>query len=241
MKPLRGILHIHSDFSYDGYNSVEEWASFLKKKGYDFVCFTEHDDSFNHHKMIQLIEACKKVSTHSFHAIPGLEFRCNDLVHILGIGIKSYRSIHDPFVAASFIREDGGMSVIAHPVLSNKEIILQLVNVVDGIEIWNGSKDSRFLPDPKILDLLAESKKANQTLIAFGGADLHSVDSYFPLDIYLNNDKFLNCENKTMLSPVNISGRYFKMTLGDIRFPLSVLRVLRSFYLLAKKIRYNFN
>jgi hypothetical protein len=241
MKSLRGILHIHSDFSYDGSNTIEEWASFLKNKGYDFVCFTEHDDSFDHHKMIQFVESCNRVCTHSFHAIPGIEFRCKNLVHILGIGMKSYRSIHDPFDAAAFIRENGGMSVIAHPGLFKRDTIQQLVKVVDGMEIWNGLKDSRFLPDPVILNLFADSKKVNQNLIAFGGADLHSISSYFPLDIYLNHDGDFDVNNQTTLFPVNIHGRYFKITSGDIQFPLSALRILRSFYVLTKKIKDNFN
>jgi len=239
MKSLRGIIHIHSHFSYDGSNTIEEWALFLKEKGYDFVCFTEHDDYFDHHKMIQLVEDCKRVCTDTFQAIPGIEFRCKNTVHILGIGIRSYRQIDDPFEAASFIREHGGISVIAHPGLFNKENILQLSHVVDGIEIWNGLKDSRFLPDPRILNLFAEVKKANQTLLPFGGADLHSVNAYFPLDIYLHHGQSLDFENHFTLSPVTIQGRFFRITSGNIRLPLSVLKILRSCYVMSKKIRDN--
>ena len=41
-----GIIHIHSNLSYDGRQSLEEIALFARKRGYCFVGMTEHSDTF---------------------------------------------------------------------------------------------------------------------------------------------------------------------------------------------------
>ena len=39
---LRGEMHCHSTWSSDGHNSIEEMASTAKRRGYSFLCLTDH-------------------------------------------------------------------------------------------------------------------------------------------------------------------------------------------------------
>lgn len=224
---LKGILHIHSNFSYDGENSVFEWASFLEYKKYSFVCFTEHDDDFDQHKMIRLIKACEEVSTPTFCAIPGLEFRCSDRVHILGIGVTEYCRIDDPIKAAGFIREAGGLSVIAHPRGYEKNITKVLLEIVDGIEIWNGSKDGRFFPRADIVQFYQKCREVNSSLIGIGGSDTHNINSFFQLDTYVKHNSVLrNNLNIFKAGDIKkISGKYYAINCKEINAMLTTIRL----------------
>jgi predicted metal-dependent phosphoesterase TrpH len=207
LKLHRGLIHIHSSFSYDGKNSIQEWAAFLKLKGYDFACFTEHDDDFDQHKMAQLVKECKDISDASFYAVPGLEFRCSNKVHLLGLGVTTYKRADGPIAAAQFIKGAGGLSVLAHPRGYERNITKALLEYIDGIEAWNASKDGRFLPSSDSIQFCMECKRANPTVMLVGGADVHSIESYFPLDVYaINGFEGIKREGIN-----NIRGQYYTM------------------------------
>lgn len=232
MRIVRGILHVHSDFSYDGRNSIPEWAAFLRAKGYNFVCLTEHDDDFDDAKMAGLVEECRKVSTPSFHMIPGLEFRCANKAHILGLALTKFYRTDDPIEAAQFIRANNGVSVIAHPRGYEGNITKELLKTVDGVEVWNGAKDSRFFPHPEVLGLYKGWREVNPNLIALGGADTHGIGSYFQLDTYAINNVKWNLKGTENIIPGKICGRYFRMCAdtNNTKLQVSCLTGLRLIY-----------
>ena len=90
MRELKGYVHIHSHYSYDGVDSIEKIARFFRKKGYRFVCLTEHADDFSNDKMDSFVNECRRCSDPDLLVIPGLEYRCNNLVHLLAIGVDQY-------------------------------------------------------------------------------------------------------------------------------------------------------
>ena len=229
---LKGLIHIHTNFSYDGKNTVREWAAFLRAKGYNFVCLTEHDDDFDDAKMTELVEECRKVSTPSFHIIPGLEFRCADKVHILGLGLTKFYRTTDPIEAVKFIRTNNGASVIAHPRGYEGNITKELLKTVDCVEVWNGAKDSRFFPHPEVLERYKGWKEVNPNLIAIGGADVHGMDSYFQLDVHTadNAGTEWNVRNLRDGGLRKICGRYFSISSGEPRLPLTCLWGMRLVY-----------
>jgi len=232
MTMLRGIIHIHTGFSYDGKNTIPEWAAFLKAKGYNFVCLTEHDDDFDDAKMAGLVTECRQVSTDSFHIVPGLEFRCANKVHILGLGLTKFYKTNDPIVAAQFIRDNNGVSVIAHPRRYERNITEELIKTVDSIEIWNGAKDSRFFPHPEVLGLYKRCRGVNPDLIAIGGADVHGIDSYFQLDVHITDNAGTewNIKNLKDGGLRKICGRYFSISSGKPGLPLTCLQGMRLVY-----------
>jgi len=108
--------------------------------------------------------------------IPGLEFRCHDDIHILGLGITHNISSGDPTAVAKHIQGLGGVAVLAHPGRNGYQCPRELSGVLHGIEIWNAAYDGRFVPPLANIRLLQEARATNPALLGFGGADLHVFD-----------------------------------------------------------------
>jgi hypothetical protein len=170
-----GIIHVHSTLSYDGEHTLAELASFGRKCGYRFIGMAEHSDTFDDAKMKALVEECRRLSDGEFLLIAGIEFSCEGDLHLIGLGITQFTSARDPIVLARFIRAQGGLAVVSHPSRYGYEIPPALVSEIDGIEVWNASNDSRFVPDGRVMDLWRRLRQQNQSLAAFGGQDLHRI------------------------------------------------------------------
>lgn len=170
-----GILHVHSNFSYDGVHSVDELAAFGRACGYDFMAMSEHSDTLDQETMGVYVQECQRVSGGDFVMIPGIEFTCTGNLHVVGLGVPTYTALTNPVSVAEFVRERGGVPVVAHPSRYSYRIASSLAPVLGGIEIWNASYDGRFAPDNASLSLLEEFRKRNESLLAFAGQDLHRV------------------------------------------------------------------
>src|SRR3989475_11051387 len=168
-----GIIHVHSTLSYDGEHSLAELASFGRKCGYSFIGMTEHSDTFDDAKMKALVEECRRLSDGEFLLIAGIEFSCEGNLHLIGLGIRQFTSASDPIVVARFIRAQGGLAIVSHPSRSGYEIPPGLVGEINGIEVWNASNDSRFVPDRRCIELWRGFRAPNQTLPAAPWPGLH--------------------------------------------------------------------
>ena len=116
---LKGIIHVHSNLSYDGQHSLEEIAQYAKKCGYGFVGMTEHSDTFDNDKMSDFVNECRRLSNSELLVIPGVEFTCENKLHLLGLGIEHFTDVKDPISVARFIRAQGGLAIVSHPVRYN--------------------------------------------------------------------------------------------------------------------------
>ena len=170
-----GIIHVHSTLSYDGKHTLAQLASFGRARGYSFIGMSEHSDTFDDAKMKVLVDECERLSDDRFLLIAGIEFSCEGNLHLIGLGIRHFTGVKDPIALARFIRAQGGLAVVSHPSRYGYEIPPALVPEIDGIEVWNASNDSRFVPDGKVIDLWLGLKRHNQALKAFGGQDLHRI------------------------------------------------------------------
>lgn len=236
-KWIKGLIHIHSDFSYDGYDSIPNIVGFLKRRGYSFACLTEHDDYFDNDKMERYVNVCRHASGTSFQVIPGLEFRCKNKVHILGIGIKEYFHADEPVDATKKIKEQGGLAIIAHPVGYLNNITDELLDTVDGIEIWNGQKDSRFIPHYKMLVYYRKLKSKYPHIKASCGSDMHSLSHYYEMDTiaqsFSGNIKSIwgksnpEMQGKYLALSVNREGSLFSVI--TLVFMRGILNVVKSF------------
>jgi len=211
---MRGLIHIHTTFSYDGEASIEEICSFSRKRGYRFIAITEHSDNFSSKRMEVLVGTCEKLSNASFIAIPGIEFSCDGNMHLLGIGVTEICNSTGALEIVDHIRKSGGLAILAHPLLENYEIKKELASKLDGIEIWNAAKDGGFIPRSKALELFTRLRKENPRLLGFGGLDLHRLPKFPKLSISINN----GVENSTESilralkgGDFKIEGRYYKL------------------------------
>jgi hypothetical protein len=178
MTTLRGILHVHSRFSYDGNHSLEEIASFGRRCGYGFICMSEHSDTLDSLSMQAHVAECARVSTAECVVIPGVEFSLGQGLHLLGFGMRRLTPAHDASVVARFILEEGGVAVVAHPARYHYAVSERLASLVSGIEVWNGAYDGRFVPDDRVLRLWRSLKARNPLLLGFGGPDLHRLTNH---------------------------------------------------------------
>jgi len=172
---VRGILHAHSLYSYDGKHSLSEIAGAAREASLSFVCMTEHSDTLDGVKVRDLVMECESLSSADFAMIPGIEFSCDDKLHLLGIGVRSYDPSPDSVYLTRFIREGGGVSVFAHPMRKAYRIPDGLLDSVDGIEIWNCAYDGSLVPNARAIDLYVRARSTHPGLVAFVGCDLHRL------------------------------------------------------------------
>jgi hypothetical protein len=102
---------------------------------------------------------CKKISTSNFLAIPGIECKLNENVHLLISGLGKRRSEQ--------------LRTIVH---INKEFLKKRffnLKSIDCIEVWNRYNDG-ILPNSKSLQIFTKLKENYGNLHATGGLELHS-------------------------------------------------------------------
>jgi len=169
---LKGALHIHSTYS-DGEFTLPGLRSVLSSAGCAFACMADHAESFEEGKLKTYARECQSLSDESFCFIPGLEFECEERMHILGYGVVSLPNSHDPQEVIHYIKSQGGIAVIAHPTEKSFPKIESFKVLPDGIEIWNSKYDGRYALRPATVQLLHRLQQRKPEMLAFFGQDLH--------------------------------------------------------------------
>jgi hypothetical protein len=103
----KGQLHMHTTRSFDGWNSLSpaEDALEYKRRGYQFVVFTDHD----------VVSVAPEVSDDTFIAISGIE-STSDAGHITGpFATQPISPELPPQQRIDAITASGGLAVLAHP------------------------------------------------------------------------------------------------------------------------------
>lgn len=169
---LKGALHVHSNYS-DGEFTLPELREVFRTAGCSFVCMTDHAESFNSAKLHDYLCQCEELSETDFCFIPGLEYECEDKMHILGYGETSLVTSKKPQEIIQTIERRGGVSVIAHP----KDAAFTYIETFDvlpsGIEGWNTKYDGRYAPRPGTFRLIDRLRQRKRGLCTFYGQDLH--------------------------------------------------------------------
>jgi hypothetical protein len=240
-RKLKGALHIHSSISYDGIMSVEQLSFFFKKKNFDFVLLTEHSENVSTGVMNKLIDECKRFSSSEFLIIPGLEFRCQDDLHILGLGINKTLESEDPLRVIHHIKQQGGVAVLAHPTKKNCALDRIWIKELDGVEIWNLANDGKFLPQVESIRMFKKLGEQNPHLKPFAGMDLHQEKNYYDIALRikrkdLNQNQILKNLKKGNFT---VESTFFKIKPGIriSRASLLIIFVFQKVLNLARKLR----
>ncbi len=235
---FKGIIHVHSNYSYDGYHTISEIAEWGKKRGYSFICMSEHSETFDEKKMLNYVEECKNVSTSGLLIIPGIEFSCNNGLHILGLGIKEFIHSSEPVEIVQFIKEQNGLIIIAHPSRYNYQIPLNLIGYVNGIEIWNAAYDGRFIPNPDSIALFRKIDR-RYAFFAYGGLDFHKISDNFNIEIIVFCNEIKNILLALQNGNFVMSNSYFTIDslcrLSQIKY--AQIFIMRKLYLFMKAVR----
>ena len=169
---LKGAIHIHSTYS-DGEFTLAELREVYVALGCNFVCMTDHAEYFDAATIKSYVDECHSLSDDGFRFITGLEYTCDNRMHVLGYGVTSPVTTTDPQKVIRHIKNEGGVSVIAHPMDGAFDWIESFEELPDAIEVWNSKYDGRYAPRPGTFRLLARLQEREPRMRAFYGQDLH--------------------------------------------------------------------
>ena len=169
---LKGALHIHSTYS-DGEFTLEELRRIFLAEDCSFLCMTDHAEYFDDQTIQRYVGECEALSDANFRMVPGLEFRCERNMHILGYHATGLTQATDPQEVIRHIKAQGAVSVIAHPKDDFFEWIESFTTLPQGIETWNSKYDGRYAPRSGTFALLQRLRQRAPAMHAFYGLDLH--------------------------------------------------------------------
>ncbi len=174
---FKAAIHCHSTYS-DGEFTLAQLREMFLAEGYDFVCMTDHAEWFDPEKLKAYVDECEALSDERFRFIAGLEYECEQRMHILGYGVTSLVETEVPQDVIQHIEDQGGVSVIAHPGDSMFPWIETFATLPTGIETWNSKYDGPQAPRPRTFQLLHRLQQRKPGMKAFYGQDLHWKKQY---------------------------------------------------------------
>jgi len=134
-------LHCHTKYSYDASSDIEKIITYAKSVGLDGIAITDHENTKG---WTEAIELGKK---HNFLIILGEEIKTTK-GDILGLFLKQqidgYKK--DPRWVMEEIKKQGGLVIIPHPFHGAegfRDDITKYLNLVDGLEVFNGRKPGK--------------------------------------------------------------------------------------------------
>ena len=172
-----GILHCHSNYSYDAKLSLRELKELFQKNGVQFVCMTEHADELTKDRAAAFVRECDELSDDSFRFIPGFEVPYGKGTHVLMIGMREFFGSYAPDSDALRVwTRRAPFVVLAHPVRNRFKVDDGLLAQLHGLEVWNQQYEGKRVPRVRSLKLFTRLKKKRETLVATGGIDFHRTE-----------------------------------------------------------------
>jgi predicted metal-dependent phosphoesterase TrpH len=172
---LVGALHVHSRYSHDGRDSLEELRELALARGIGFVGLTEHAEDLDPEIWSRYAAHCAALSDDRVRLIAGLEFRFGGYpgLHLLALGVSRWMAPATPAEFVAEAREAARFTIVAHPVLARYRVPDVVRDAIDAVEIWNASYNTRYLPDPRAIRLLHEIQRARPAVVGTVGLDQH--------------------------------------------------------------------
>ncbi len=174
---LLGALHVHSDFSHDGRDTLEGVRAWAERAGIGFVGMTEHAEDLDAATWQRYRERCGDLSDGRVRIIPGLEFRFSGFpgVHLLAFDLERWMEPTTPGEFFNLAAGNARFTCAAHPVAYDYALPDEVAARVDAIEVWNTQYNTRYLPDPRAIDLLQRLRRARPEVVGFAGLDQHNA------------------------------------------------------------------
>lgn len=173
--PYIGAIHIHSDYSHDGKDPLEQLVDRSVQRGIQFLGMSEHAEDLIPEVWTEYKSHCAALSTSQIAVIPGLEFRFAGLkgVHLLALGLRDWIEPKTPDEFFEATKGNAILTVLAHPVLARYKIPQVVYDRIDAIEVWNGNYNTRHLPDPRSMQIVQTLRQTRPELVATVGLDQH--------------------------------------------------------------------
>ena len=175
-----GILHVHSDYSHDGRDSLAELHHFARRRGIGFVALSDHAEDFDRPTFTEYVAECHRLTDEHVRLIPGLEFRFAGYtgLHLLALGLETWISPTTPAEFTTATRKAGvPLTIMAHPVLCAYSCPMDVLDSIDAIEVWNAAYNTRYLPDPRAIRMFQRLRTRRADVIATAGLDQHDASN----------------------------------------------------------------
>jgi hypothetical protein len=184
-----GAIHMHSDYSHDGLDSLEAMREMCLVRGIHFVGLTDHAEDFVPELFGEYVQHCAAVSDEQVRFIPGLEFRFPGLrgVHLLALGLRTWIAPHSAEEFFELTRTEAQLTLLAHPMLARYNIPQIVLDHIDGIEVWNANYNTRYLPDPQAMRLCHDLSRIRPGVVATAGLDQHDGSNDRELRVILQD------------------------------------------------------
>ena len=212
---LKGAIHIHSTYS-DGEFTLAELREIFLTEGCTFICMTDHAEYFDQDKLRAYQKECQSLSDQQLHFVAGMEYTCDQRMHILGYGATTLAESKDAQTVINHIDAQGAISVIAHPRDESFDWIESFEALPQGIETWNSKYDGRYAPRPATFALLQRLRGRQPAMHAFYGQDLHWKKQFRGLFVQADCDY---AEPSHILAALS-SGAYWGQK-GELELPSS--------------------
>jgi len=174
---IKGVVHVHSTYSYDGKESLASLKDFLMGKGISFCCLTEHTDFMTVQQAQMFVQECKALSGSQFVFIPGFEVPYKN-AHILLIGTEMFLGQKADEALLRSWSSKAVMTILAHPVRNAFAVDAVMEEVISGVEIWNQQYEGKRVPRRRSVGLLERLQRKNPSLLAMGGLDFHRKEHF---------------------------------------------------------------
>jgi hypothetical protein len=212
---LKGALHVHSTYS-DGEFTLTELRHVFQAAQCSFVCMTDHAEYFDDESIKRYVAECESLSDATFCMVPGLEYRCEREMHILGYHATKLFQGKNPEEVIRHIDSQTAISVIAHPKNDSFQWIETFAALPQGIETWNSKYDGRYAPRSATFALLQKLKQRAPAMRAFYGLDLHWKKQFRDFFVAVESD----ISNADAIVAALAAGKYTAHK-DDLRLPSS--------------------
>lgn len=168
---IRVLVHAHSIWSYDSKLTLANWVKLAHQLSLSAVLLSEHEETgWTPKRYADYVAACHAASTKDVKLIPGIEFN-QDGFHLLCYGLR-YFPLRPSSITqlADAVRAQGCWLCLAHPGKYQWRYPHSLLQVVDGVEVWNSKwiYDGTVGPHPR-------SVKLAQGKVLLVGQDVHRL------------------------------------------------------------------
>lgn len=170
-----GVIHVHSSYSHDCVDTPEQLRDFALERGIAFVGLADHAEDLGPERFNDYVRHCRAVSDVDVKVIPGLEYRFDGFagMHLLALGLEQWIS---PTTPSQFIAQTRGLAkctIAAHPLLADYRLPPAVAAGIDAVEVWNASYNTRYLPDPRAIQLLHRIRRTRPEVVGTVGLDQH--------------------------------------------------------------------
>jgi hypothetical protein len=221
MSSARGLIHVHSSYSYDCEIPLARIRDLALGRGYRFVLQTEHSNEMTRDDFLAYRDEARGLSDDGFLLVPGVEYSSEDnRIHVLTFGPDDFWEELRLFPLGrgrellDRVRNAGGVAILAHPERASSLDRLPegFLERLDGVEVWNYKTD-RTGPSPAALELLQRWREAGLRRVGTAGLDLHREKDLLPVGLELRTEP---TDERSLLE--SLRGGSFRVFAGPLRW-----------------------